>query len=392
MPIRLAPDAPRTADAAPYVPPERLTFAPTQPGALDPLPDGPLAASALLRRVAAVPTLSREEGPLADLLYDWLTRRGVHVGRVDDNVVAWIGEGDDLLLMASHLDVVPPSATHPHGAWDGYEADGELWGRGTTDAKASGAAMLTALLSLHDAGYRPPGGTLAVALTACEETGHGYNGLETLRAHLPTPSAALVGEPTEMQPCLAQKGLLILHLRARGTSAHAARPHLGDNAIARAARDLRVLDGLTFPNDPLLGPVTLTPTVIEGGSASNVVPDACTVTLDIRSTPAVDHDALIAAVEAAVESDVHVHSRRLVPVGTDARSRIAQACLAALPGAQPFGSPTMSDWLFLRDVPTVKIGPSRSELSHTPHERVRLADVDAAARQYVAIARAYFAG
>ena len=261
-----------------------------------------MAAADLTRRMASVPTLSREEGPLADLLIDWLTPRGVHVGRLDDNVIAWIGSGDDLLVLASHLDVVPPSSDHPHGAWDGHEADGELWGRGTTDARGCGAAMLTALLDLHDVGYDPKGGTLAVALTACEETGKGYNGLETLRAHLPPISAALVGEPTEMQPCLAQKGLLILHLNAHGTTAHAARAHLGENAILKAARDLHILSDLRFPDDPLLGPTTITPTVIAGGGASNVVPDACTVTLDIRTTPANTHDELIAAIDEATDS------------------------------------------------------------------------------------------
>lgn len=381
---------PRTPDAPPYVSPSELTIGPSQPGALDAWPTGSMTASDLVRRMAAVPTLSREEGPLADLLVDWLSKRGINVGRLDDNVIAWIGGGDDLLLLASHLDVVPPSSAHPHGAFDGYEADGWVWGRGTTDAKGCGAAMLTALLDLHDAGYDPDGGTLAVALTACEETGKGYNGLETLRRYLPPIAAALVGEPTEMQPCLAQKGLLILHLQAHGTTAHAARAHLGDNAILRAARDLHVLSDLRFADDPLLGPTTITPTVIAGGGASNVVPDTCTVTLDIRTTPANTHEELITALDEATESGIHVHSKRLVPVATSADSRIARACASALPDSTPFGSPTMSDWLFLRDIPAVKIGPSRSELSHTPDERVRLSDVDDAARAYADIARAYF--
>ncbi len=99
---------------------------------------------------------------------------------------------------------------------------------------------------------------------------------------------------------------------------------------------------------------------------------------------------MIAVIDAATESGIHVHSKRLVPVATDAESRIARACASALPASVPFGSPTMSDWLFLRDVPAVKIGPSRSELSHTPHERVRLSDVDDAASAYAAIAREYF--
>ncbi len=350
-------------------------------------------SSDILRALVRFPSLSHEEGPVADFVEALLTSHGIETGRLDDNVYGWIGSGDDLLLLNSHLDVVPPSAEMPHGAFDAYEENGILWGRGTVDAKASGAAMLAALIALKKQGFEPKNGTLMVALTACEETGGQYNGLEALRPHLPPVRAALVGEPTEMQPCTAQKGLLILKCEARGQTAHAARAHLGDNAILKAARDLVTLGSFAFDrHDPLLGAPTVTPTVVSGGTASNVVPDRCGFTLDIRSTPAYTHDELIALFDRALESDVHVHSKRIVPVRTDHDARIVQACQQALPDATPFGSPTTCDWIFLSDVPTVKIGPGPSERSHTPHEHIALADVEAAARGYEAIVRAYFGG
>lgn len=348
-------------------------------------------ASSLLRALVRFPSLSHEEGPVADFVEQTLRAHGLETGRLDDNVYGWIGAGDDLLLLNSHLDVVPPSEGMPHGAFEGYEADGILWGRGTVDAKASGAAMLAALLRLKSEGFDPRGGKVMVALTACEETGGAYNGLESLRPLLPPVHAALVGEPTEMQPCTAQKGLLILRCEAEGQTAHAARAHLGENAITKAARDLVKLDGFAFDrSDPLLGRPTVTATVIEGGTASNVVPDRCYFTLDIRSTPAYTHDELIAVMEGALESRVHVHSKRIVPVRTDADARIVRACRAALPDAEPFGSPTTCDWIFLSDVPTVKIGPGPSERSHTPHEHIELEKVEAAADAYYHIIRAYF--
>ncbi|GAB5519594.1 MAG: M20/M25/M40 family metallo-hydrolase [Rhodothermales bacterium] len=346
----------------------------------------------LLRALVAFPSLSHEEAEVADFVEAEAKRTGLQVGRRDNNVYAWLGDGDDLLLLNSHLDVVPPSSDHPYPPFEPTLVDGQLYGRGTVDAKASGATMLTALFQLKAEGWTPPtSGKVMVALTACEETGRGYNGLEDLRPHLPPIQAALVGEPTDMQPCLAQKGLLILRVEANGQTAHAARAHLGDNAILKAARDLQRIAEFSLDRaDAFLGQPTVTPTVIEGGKARNVVPDRCTFYLDIRSTPAYTHDELIALFDEALESEVYVHSKRIIPVSTDAESRIAQACMSAIPGAQSFGSPTASDWMFLADVPTVKIGPGFSERSHTPHEHIAVSDVERAVPLYKGIIQAYF--
>src|SRR5690606_41449580 len=109
------------------------------------------------------------------------------------------------------------------------------------------------------------------------------------------------------------------------------------------------------------------------------------------STPAYSHDELIDIVSNALESDVSVHSRRIVPVSTPLDTPIVQACLRALPGARPFGSPTASDWIFLSDVPTVKIGPGSSELSHTGAEHVEIAERHRAGDAYRAALTEYFA-
>jgi acetylornithine deacetylase len=194
-----------------------------------------------------------------------------------------------------------------------------------------------------------------------------------------------------MQPCLAQKGLLILRFTAAGRSAHAARAHLGLNAIVRAAEDIRLLGEYRFTReDPYLGVPTLTVTTIEGGSARNVVPDRCTFYVDVRTTPAYDHDALADELSSLVESRMEIHSKRFIPVATPHDSRIARACLDALPDAEPFGSPTASDWIFLHDVPTVKIGPGASELSHTGAEHISIEHLKSAVHDYKRIIRAYY--
>ena len=350
-----------------------------------------------------IPSLSHEEGPAADAVEVYLRQiEGVEVGRLDNNVWGSLGDGDDLFLLCSHLDVVPPSEDHPYPPFSPTRVDGAIYGRGSVDAKASGAAMLTAFADLARSGWRPPrGGRLVVALTACEETGGGYNGMDAMRkdvfgSRLPEPAAALVGEPTELKPCLAQKGLLILTATAKGQTAHAARAHLGDNAITKAARDLVRLGDLAFERaDPLLGRPTATATIVEGGTAKNVVPDRCTFTLDVRSTPAYTHEELTSVVRDFLESEVKVYSDRLVPCATEADARVARAAIDALAGldlnAEPFGSPTASDWIFLHDVPAVKIGPGRSELSHTADEHVEIDQLERAVEVYAEIARRYFA-
>ncbi len=341
------------------------------------------------------PSLSHEERAVADFVEQTVREAGLAGGRVDDNVWASVGDGDDGLLLASHLDVVPPSADHPFPPFEPTTIDGRIYGRGAVDAKASGAAMLMALIELSREGFCPPGRVM-VALTACEETGGGYNGLEALRPHLPPVAAALVGEPTGLRPCLAQKGLLLLTLDAHGRTAHAARAHLGDNALTRLARDLVRLDALAFDRiDLLLGAVTATATMASAGTAKNVVPDRATATVDVRSTPAYTHAELATLVADALESEVTVYSDRLVPCATAAEARIAHACHDALADlgrdAAPFGSPTASDWTFLADVPTVKIGPGRSELSHTADEHVEADEIFEAVDLYKATIHRYFA-
>lgn len=346
----------------------------------------------LHKDLVSIPSLSGEERAAADYIQSYVADQGIEAGRVDDNVFFWIGDGTNTLLLNTHLDVVPPSADHRFDPFDPVEQDGRIYGRGSVDAKASAASMTAALLSLARDGFTPKEGRVLVALTTCEETGGDYNGLESLRPHLPSISAALVGEPTNLRPCVAQKGLLILNATAHGRSAHAARSHLGENAIERAARDISRCANLVFNReDPFLGVPSITVTTIQGGSARNVVPDSCRFTLDIRSTPAYTHDELTEMVDEALESEIEVHSRRIVPVSTPLDARIVQSCLSALPDTEPFGSPTASDWIFLSDVPTVKIGPGSSELSHTGAEHIEVKELEEAVDAYRGIITEYFA-
>lgn len=349
-------------------------------------------AVGLLKDLIRFPSLSGEEAEIADFVENHARRAGVDVRRLDDNVVFGLGDGDDTLLLNTHLDVVPPSEEHPYDPFEPVEVDGEIYGRGSVDAKASGAAMSTALLSLAAEGWAPDDGQVLVALTTNEESGGRENGLQECRPHLPALDAAIVGEPTTLAPCVAQKGLLILRVHTHGVSAHAGRSHLGVNAITKAAAAIQQIEQVELDRaDPYLGTPDLTVTLVEGGSANNVVPEHCVFTVDVRTTPAYTHDEIVALLRDAVDGEVEVYSDRLVPCATPEGARIAEAARAALPDAEPFGSPTCSDWVFLHDVPTVKLGPGQSERSHTAGERIKKAEVRRAVTVYRELIQTYFA-
>ena len=357
------------------------------------MPDAMQSVHDLHHAMMRFPSLSFEEKELADFLETWLRAEGIMVHRHRDNVWFECGDGEDVLLLNSHLDVVPASAHHPYPPFEPTVVEGNVYGRGAVDAKGSGAAMTWAFFTLFREGFRPKKGKLIVALTTCEENSKLYDGLEDLTVNriLPPISAALVGEPTNLQPCIAQKGLLILNLHAHGRTAHAARGHLGINAIPIAARDVLALEAFAFEkSDPVLGKPSLHVTMIEGGKAHNIIPDHVMLKVDIRSTPAYTHPEITALVQSVVVSEVEVHSERIIPVCTHPHERIVQACLAGREEAVPFGSPTASDWIFLQGIPTVKIGPGASELSHTPDEHVALGEIEAAVTVYRNIILHYF--
>jgi acetylornithine deacetylase len=165
------------------------------------------------------------------------------------------------------------------------------------------------------------------------------------------------------------------------------------NAALLLARDLLRLDGLFAVRDhPLLGRATATPTMLEAGVSRNVTPPVAKAVLDVRSTPDWTHEEIAELLQRSLDSNVIVTSRRLVPCATPEGSRLLAAALRVRPQARAFGSPTCSDWVFLRHADTIKCGPGTSRRSHTPDEYVDLPEVTEARGFYAKLVRAYLAG
>lgn len=352
----------------------------------------PVTELALLADLVRTPSVSGEEGAVAELALERARGFGLDVVRDATGVKVELRSArpGPTLAFVTHLDVVPPGDGWTREPFAATIEDGRLYGRGSGDAKASIAAMLCAA---HDVATRggPAHGRLLVILGYGEETRH--TSMPEAVASVGDVDAAVVGEPTNLEIAVAQRGLLMVDLVARGEQRHAGYADSASgfvNATQRLARDLVALDDVARDRPhPVLGHPTITPTMLEAGVGRNITPPLARAVLDIRTTPAWPHTDLARELERALESEVIVTSDRLVPCETPAGSRLLATASRVRPEARHFGSPTCSDWVFLRDRDAVKCGPGTSRNSHTPDEWVTLAEVSAARAFYAELAMEY---
>ena len=341
---------------------------------------------ALLESLVAIPSVSGSERALADHLEGLLAQEGLAPRRLGDNLHLELGSRGPRLLLVSHLDTVPPC--------DGWSSDpfqprwhgDRLFGLGANDAKGCVAALALAALALRERAAALPV-RLVFAFVTGEEMGG--EGIQQLLPALGPLDAAVVGEPTGLTVCTAQRGMLILRCTARGAAAHVAHAHLGENAVHKAARDIGRVEAMRFEPHLLLGEARAQVTVIAGGLAKNQVPDNCEFFIDVRSTPNLDHAAVTAEISALLESEVEVFSDRYRPVDTEPNQPVVRAALAAAGTQGGTGSATTSDWAHLAHLPAVKAGPGDTHRSHRPDEWLSRKELLAGAAFYEKLAVHY---
>jgi acetylornithine deacetylase len=333
-----------------------------------------------LKGMIARPSFSREEGEVAAYLQDRWQAGGDKVHRKGNNL--WMFAPGFLpdrptLLLNSHIDTVRPVAGWTKDPFTPEETDDDrLYGLGSNDAGASLVSLHAAFrrLSAKDQPYN------LIFLASCEEEVSGKDGIERALKELPPIAFALVGEPTGMQPAIAEKGLMVLDCTARGKAGHAARNE-GVNAITLAMRDIAWFDAYRFPEkSDLLGEVKMSVTMIQAGTQHNVVPDCCEFTVDIRTNEFYANERLFELIKAEVRSEVKARSFRLNSSHTSAQHPFVRRALML--GKQPFGSPTLSDQA-LMPFPSVKMGAGDSARSHTADEYICLPEIREAIETYV---------
>ncbi len=338
----------------------------------------------LLKKLIATPSISRDENAAAYVVEAFMINNGLSVKRSGNNVWSICNDYNPArptLLLNSHIDTVKPVAGWTHDPFTPEEdEDGKLYGLGSNDAGGALVSLIATYLHLNADDSRKYN---IIMLASCEEEVSGKNGIESVIPMLPPIDIAIVGEPTEMQPAIAEKGLMVLDGVITGISGHAARNE-GVNAIYKAVNVIERLRTLKLPNvSPTLGDVKISVTQIEAGTQHNVVPDCCKIVVDVRTTDAYSNvDTLELIRNAVPECELTPRSTRLNS------SRIAPSHIIVrrleMLGAKPFGSPTLSDQA-LMPWQSLKLGPGNSSRSHTADEFIYLNEIREAISTYIKV-------
>jgi acetylornithine deacetylase len=343
-----------------------------------------------LQRLVQAPSVSGAEEPAVAEWASFAESMGLRPVIRDRNVwVDWRQNDGPAILLNSHTDTVKAGPSWTRDPWDGALEDGQVHGLGANDAKGCVVAQLGALLLLRAAGFE---GNVVVCASCQEETGG--EGMEVIaRDILPRYDAALIGEPNNFAVAAGQRGLVKGLLEIPGRRAHASRPWQGENAIHRAARVIQRIEAphLNVPGD--LTRATAQVTLIEGGTQSNVLPDRCVLTVDCRTTPEFDNEAMIAHLSEAAASEggtFSVRSARFRPVQTATDEPLVQAALAETGTGAPTVFPSVCDLFWVSHVPALVMGPGRPERSHQADEFVRVDEVIEGAARYARLVQGWW--
>ena len=332
----------------------------------------------LLKVLISTPSMSREEEAAANALQNYMERSGILTNRSGNNV--WcvspqFSLDKPTLLLNSHIDTVKPVSGWQKQPFTPTEVNGKLYGLGSNDAGGSLVCLFQTFcrLTRKEQPYN------LIFLASCEEEVSGKNGIESVLPKLPPIALGIVGEPTEMQPAIAEKGLMVLDVTAHGKAGHAAREE-GDNAIYHALTDIEWFRAYGFERvSPLLGPVKMSVTQINAGTQHNVIPDRCSFVVDIRSNELYTNEELFSLISQHVSSEVTARSFRLNSSHIDASHPVVRRAVEL--GRTPYGSPTLSDQA-LMPFPSEKIGPGKSSRAHTANEYILIRELEEALDLY----------
>lgn len=335
----------------------------------------------LLKELIATPSFSREEDKAASLIKSFLQSKGVEIFRDKNNVWANNKHFDGkkpTILLNSHLDTVRPNKGYTLNPFTPVEKKGKLYGLGSTDAGGCLVSLIATFLHYYHAANLKY--NFILAATAEEEIS-GKDGVESLLPRLPAIDCAIVGEPTQLNLAIAERGLMVLNCIAYGKAGHAARNE-GENAIYKAMKDIDWLKNFKFEKtSDLLGSVNLNVTSIETENKQhNVVPSECRFIVDVRVNELYSMEEVLETIKTNIQSEVKTGSTRLRSTCINIDHPLVQAGIKL--SKTYYGSPTTSDKA-LMNFPALKMGPGDSARSHTADEFIYINEIKQGIETYI---------
>ena len=357
----------------------------------------------LKKLVEAETTAEKGELAAAELISAEFRRSGIDSG-IDSwdhtraNITAHIKSAGSRagLLFACHLDVVGPGeGTWEHPAFTAVESDGKIYGRGSVDMKGGTAAAVTAIRQIVDSGVELQGDIIFSAVAGEETDSAGAKRFVDDRGWLPELAGVVIPEPTDFEIVTAHRGMLWLEVTTTGKAAHSSAPQLGVNAINSMRLILNELESYEIAVEPheLLGTCSMSINTIAGGKTMNVVPDKCSIGIDIRTLPGQNHDAIIGDLEGIFAKlkaeNTHFEAkisvlRQMQSLETDNNGEFVKAFCSAIDinDTKAVGYTTDGPYFASLGCPVVIFGPGKPHLCHKPDEYIDISDLDKAVEHY----------
>lgn len=338
----------------------------------------------LLKQLIATPSFSSEEEHTALLIKAWFDDNNIPFERENNNLWAYnkyFDKQKPTLLLNSHHDTVKPNQGYTLNPFEPIEKDGKLFGLGSNDAGGCLVSLLATFTYFFNRDNLPYN---LVIVTSAEEESSGKNGLNSVLKHLPELDCAIVGEPTEMQLAIAEKGLLVLDVIVEGTPGHAAHPN--DNvSIYNSIEVIEWFRDYRFEKESeVLGPMKMTVTGIQAGKQHNVVPAECHLVVDVRVNDCYTNTEVLEIIKKEIASKAKVTPRsiHLNSSSIPKEHTLVQAGIEL--GRTTYGSPTLSDQSVL-SCQSLKLGPGYSPRSHSADEFIYIKEIEEGVELYIKI-------
>ncbi|QQK76656.1 M20 family metallopeptidase [Salicibibacter cibarius] len=366
----------------------------------------------LLKKLVMIKTENPpgNEKEIALFIKDYFANEGVKADLIDidkgrTNVIVQLkgGMSGPKYLLNGHLDVVPAGEGWETSPFNPIIHDGKLYGRGTADMKSGVAAMIYATKYVNKHLEEFPG-ELILFLNADEERRN--DGMEDMisnpvysKYELDKADFGVIGEPTDGKVCIGHRGVAKFRITTRGIPRHASEPNKGKNAIYEMNQIIGSLESLSQrvnqKKDQVLGSASLAVTLINGGSAPNIIPEKCEIEIDRRILPSENlddihdeiHKFLVSESGSAELQNYYVLDASYIEPTHSLVAHLKTAYYNATNEQTTYGvfnatceAPYLSKKL---GIPTVIFGPGSLEQAHTNNEFVELSEVNEVALTYI---------